>query len=93
VRRKRLERQLDALRDGLLDEQSARGLERAWRRRTVGPSGRQALDPRMALSSHLEGVMNGMFLVLVGLLWPRLSLSRRGQRWLPGLALYGTCAN
>lgn len=25
-------------------------------------------NPRMALSSHLEGVLNGMFLVVLGLL-------------------------
>jgi (hydroxyamino)benzene mutase len=31
-------------------------------------------NPRMALSSHLEAVLNGMFLVLVGLLWPRIHL-------------------
>lgn len=28
----------------------------------------------MGLASHLEGVMNGMFLVILGLVWPRLSL-------------------
>ncbi len=32
-------------------------------------------NPRMGLSSHLEAVLNGMFLVLVGLLWPHLKLS------------------
>lgn len=31
-------------------------------------------NPRMALSSHLEAVLNGMFLVLLGLLWPHLDL-------------------
>ena len=31
-------------------------------------------NPRMALSSHLEGVLNGMFLVLLGLLWPNIDL-------------------
>ncbi len=31
-------------------------------------------NPRMALSSHLEAVLNGMFLVLLGLLWPRIHL-------------------
>jgi (hydroxyamino)benzene mutase len=30
--------------------------------------------PRMALSSHLEGVLNGMFLVLLGLLWLHIDL-------------------
>lgn len=31
-------------------------------------------NPRMALSSHLEAVLNGMFLVLLGLLWPHVEL-------------------
>ncbi len=31
-------------------------------------------NPRMALSSHLEAVLNGMFLVLLGLLWPHVDL-------------------
>ena len=34
-------------------------------------------NPRMGLTSHLEGLMNGMFLSL-GLLWPRLALSPVG---------------
>ncbi len=32
-------------------------------------------NPRMGLTSHLEGVMNGTFLIALGLLWPRLNLS------------------
>ncbi len=50
-------------------------------------------NPRMGLASHLEGVMNGMFLVILGLLWPRLDLS---HAWLVAtfcLAIYGTFAN
>ena len=31
-------------------------------------------NPRMALASHLEAVLNGMFLVLLGLLWPHIHL-------------------
>lgn len=31
-------------------------------------------NARMALSSHLEAVLNGMFLVLIGLLWPHVDL-------------------
>jgi hypothetical protein len=30
----------------------------------------------MALSSHLEAVLNGMFLVLLGLLWPHIDLPK-----------------
>jgi hydroxylaminobenzene mutase len=50
-------------------------------------------NPRMGLSSHLEGILNGFFLMLLGLLWPKLSLS---QFWLAlafWLAIYGTFAN
>lgn len=49
--------------------------------------------PRMGLASHLEGVMNGMFLVLLGLVWPKLHLGPRARRSTFWLALYGTFAN
>lgn len=50
-------------------------------------------NPRMALSAHLEGLMNGMFLMILGLIWPRVALSRV---WLSAtfvLVVYGTFAN
>ena len=50
-------------------------------------------NPRMGLSSHLEGVMNGMFLVLLGLLWLKLQLSNRLLSWGYWLSLYGTYIN
>jgi hydroxylaminobenzene mutase len=50
-------------------------------------------NPRMGLSSHLEGVMNGMFLVLAGLIWPKLRLSDRTLNWGYGLSLFGTYTN
>lgn len=50
-------------------------------------------NPRMALSAHLEGIMNGMFLVLLGLVWKRLLLSQRLLRLTLWLAVYGTFAN
>lgn len=49
--------------------------------------------PRMALSAHLEGVMNGGFLVLLGVIWPELRLSAGQARLARGLAFYGTYAN
>jgi (hydroxyamino)benzene mutase len=49
--------------------------------------------PRLALSGHLEGVMNGMVLILAGLIWPRLQLSQKSQRLTSGLLLYGTYVN
>ncbi len=48
---------------------------------------------RMALSSHLEGVMNGMLLMILGLLWPKLSLPAWAGTATFWLALYGTFAN
>ena len=49
--------------------------------------------PRMALASHLEAVMNGMFLVILGLIWPRIELS---DSWLAvtfWLVVYAAYAN
>lgn len=50
-------------------------------------------NPRMALASHLEGVMNGLFLIVLGLLWPTLVLSARLLSVTFALAVYGTFAN
>jgi (hydroxyamino)benzene mutase len=50
-------------------------------------------NPRMALASHLEGVMNGLFLIALGLVWPRFVLSARMLTVLFWLAVYGTFAN
>jgi hydroxylaminobenzene mutase len=50
-------------------------------------------NPRMGLASHLQGITNGMFLVILGLVWPRLKLSVRAFRVLYWLAIYGTFAN
>lgn len=50
-------------------------------------------NPRMGLAAHLEGLMNGTFLIALGAVWQHLKLS--GQ-WLSGtywLALYGTYSN
>jgi hydroxylaminobenzene mutase len=32
--------------------------------------------PRLALSAHLVALLQGIFLIVLGLLWPRLSLTR-----------------
>jgi (hydroxyamino)benzene mutase len=50
-------------------------------------------NPRMGLSSHLEGVMNGTFLVVLGLLWPKLRLSDRSLVTTFWLAIYSTYLN
>ena len=50
-------------------------------------------NPRMGVSSHLEGIMNGMFLVLLGLIWHKLDLSEKWLKITFWLAIYGTFAN
>ncbi|VBA36812.1 Hydroxylaminobenzene mutase HabA [Mycobacterium innocens] len=47
----------------------------------------------MALSSHLEGVLNGMFLALLGLQWPHLNLSHAWQVVTVVLLVYAGYAN
>jgi (hydroxyamino)benzene mutase len=59
----------------------------------TGLAGPKLKNPRMGLASHLEGVMNGMFLVILGLVWPRLGLS---HAWLVvtfWLIVYAAYAN
>lgn len=50
-------------------------------------------NPRMGLSSHLEGVLNGIFLIGLGLVWSQLKLNPRLQALIFWLVLYGTLAN
>jgi len=50
-------------------------------------------NPRMGVSSHLEGVMNGMFLIVLGLIWTRLDLSAKWLRITFWLSIYGTFIN
>jgi hydroxylaminobenzene mutase len=50
-------------------------------------------NPRMGLSAHLEGILNGMFLVILGLIWNKLVLN---DKWLTSafwMTLYGSFAN
>lgn len=50
-------------------------------------------NPRMALSSHLEGVLNGMFLVILGLLWPHIHLPHAWGVTAVALIVYAGYAN
>jgi hydroxylaminobenzene mutase len=50
-------------------------------------------NPRMGLASHLEGVLNGVFLLLLGVLWPRLRLSARQLASAFWLVIYASFAN
>jgi hydroxylaminobenzene mutase len=59
----------------------------------VGFFAPQLASPRMALSSHLEGVMNGPFLIVTGLIWERLRLKATGKAVAFWLLVYGAYAN
>ncbi len=48
---------------------------------------------RLGVSAHLEGTMNGMFLLILGLLWHKLYLSEKALKSAFWLALYGTYTN
>jgi len=37
-------------------------------------------NPRMGVAAHVGGVMSGMFLILVGLLWDQIKLSLRAEK-------------
>ena len=50
-------------------------------------------NPRMGVSSHLEGLMNGTFLMVVGLAWNHLNLSDRWGAVAYWALLYGAYAN
>jgi hydroxylaminobenzene mutase len=50
-------------------------------------------NPRMGLAAHLEGLMNGTFLVVLGAAWTEVRLSLRMEAVAYWSALYGTYAN
>lgn len=53
----------------------------------------QFTNIRMGLAAHLEGVMNGIFLLALGAAWNALRLSPRAKAVAFWTALYGTYAN
>lgn len=50
-------------------------------------------NARMALASHLEGLLNGMFLLLLGLLWPHVHLPDAWRITAVTLIAYSAYAN
>ena len=50
-------------------------------------------NPRMGLASHLEGVMNGMFLIALGAAWSHVHLGRRAESFAFWSLAFGTTAN
>ena len=51
------------------------------------------VNPRMGLASHLEGVMNGTFLIALGAAWSYILLSTLLETIAFWVILYGTYAN
>ncbi len=51
------------------------------------------VNPRAGLAGHLEGVMNGTFLIAAGAAWKELRLSERAARFTYGLLVFGTWTN
>jgi hydroxylaminobenzene mutase len=54
---------------------------------------RQFTNPRMGLAAHLEGVMNGTFLVALGAIWSEVDLKNGLKSAAYWSALYGTYVN
>jgi hydroxylaminobenzene mutase len=50
-------------------------------------------NPRMGVSSHIEGVLNGMFLIVLGLIWHKINLTTQWLKITFWLAIYGTFIN
>lgn len=50
-------------------------------------------NQRMGLSAHLEGILNGLFLMLLGLIWPKVKCPPRVLNLIYILVLYAGFAN
>lgn len=50
-------------------------------------------NPRMGISAHLEGLMNGTFLAVLGLFWHQLALSRGASLFAFWMVVYAAFAN
>ena len=59
----------------------------------VGLLENHVVNPRMGLAAHLEGLMNGTFLIAAGVAWPFVGLTRRLAILTFWTLLYGTYAN
>jgi (hydroxyamino)benzene mutase len=59
----------------------------------TGTQERRFTNMRMAISAHLEGVMNGTFLIGLGAIWGHVELPPRVEQAARWTALYGTYGN
>ena len=58
----------------------------------VGLAVQRFAVPRLALSAHLLGIMQGLFLIAAGLVWPKLQLPRALSRLAFFAIVYGCFA-
>ena len=59
----------------------------------TGQQERRFTNMRMALSAHLQGVLNGTFLIALGAIWDHVELPPRAEKVARLSALYGTYGN
>jgi hydroxylaminobenzene mutase len=59
----------------------------------TGQQERRFANKRMALSAHLQGVLNGTFLIALGAIWDHVDLPPRAGKIARLSALYGTYGN
>ena len=59
----------------------------------IGFFGGQVTNPRMGLAAHLEGLMNGTFIVALGAVWLHVELPPRIKTLAYRTVLYGAYAN
>lgn len=59
----------------------------------VGLAEAHLANPRMGLAAHLEGLMNGTFLIALGAIWSHVYLSSNQALLAYWTALYGAYAN
>jgi hydroxylaminobenzene mutase len=59
----------------------------------VGLAEGQVANPRMGLAAHLEGLMNGIFIIALGAIWTFVKLSSNLTALTFWTVLYGTYAN
>jgi len=50
-------------------------------------------NPRMGLSAHMEGILNGIFLVIAGIIWDELRISSSLRTVTFITLMYGTYVN
>jgi len=51
------------------------------------------VNPRMALAAHMTGILNGLLLVALGVVWTQLALSPGQRRLAKAAALFATYLN